>query len=254
MTALVLPPLRDVRSGAQIKTYEIWKLAHPIKDFGKIGGLRSVNSRPSLWRRWLGFLTDGLRGRLVADAPGGSILPVQQGVHCPRRRFVRMADVARVRDFQAVGPLRIDEVEGMAADVHVCDRLLDFRHVAGDALAARAARSMVGMLFDRRGMRAILRVRPVTGEAYAAGRLPQHGVIIRAVRIMAAEAGDAACIHQAGHEVVALHPVLVRRAIRKMCEGRLAKLVILELPEVVQAEAGVKSDRPIIVFSADRIL
>ena len=94
----------------------------------------------------------------------------------------------------------------------------------------------------------------MTGQAHAAARLPQHGVVVRAVRIVATEAGDAARVHQAGHEVVALHAVLVRRAIGEMGERRLAEFVILELPEVVEVQADVKADRPVIVFALDRVL
>ena len=39
-----------------------------------------------------------------------------------------------------------------------------------------------------------------------------------------------------GYEVVALHAVLVRGAVREMGECRLAELVILELPEVVEVK------------------
>ena len=56
------------------------------------------------------------------------------------------------------------------------------------------------------------------------------------MRIVAAEARHAARIHQAGHEVVALHSVLVSGAIGKMCESRLAELVLLEHPEVGEIE------------------
>jgi hypothetical protein len=141
-------------------------------------------------------------GILLGGAPRGAVFPVRQSIRRPRCRFVCMADIAGVRNFQAIGLRRIDEMEGVAADVHVGNRLFDLRHIAGDTLAAGATRGMVGMLFDRRGMRAILRVRPVTSEACATGRLPQHGIILRAVRVMATEAGDAARIHQAGYEVV----------------------------------------------------
>ena len=47
-----------------------------------------------------------------------------------------MAYVAGVWNFQAVGPIRKDEMESVARDVHVRDRLLDLWHVAGDAFAA----------------------------------------------------------------------------------------------------------------------
>src|SRR6202020_10506 len=73
-----------------------------------------------------------LKGQsLIGGAPGRAVLPVRQSVRCPRRWFVRMADVARVRDLQAIGPRRINEGEGVAAHIHVGDRLLDRRHVAG---------------------------------------------------------------------------------------------------------------------------
>ena len=52
--------------------------------------------------------------------------------------------------------------------------------------------------------------------------------------VVAAEAGDAARVHQALHEVVALHAVLVRGAVGKVRERRLAELVLFELPEVLQ--------------------
>ena len=51
---------------------------------------------------------------------------------------------------------------------------------------------------------------------------------------MTAEAGDAAPVHHALHEVVALHPVLVRRAVGEVRERRLAQLVVFELPEILE--------------------
>ena len=56
-------------------------------------------------------------------------------------------------------------VEGVAADVDVGDRLLDLRHVAGDALAARAAALMMRVRFERGGVRAVRRGRAVAVEA-----------------------------------------------------------------------------------------
>ena len=51
--------------------------------------------------------------------------------------------------------------------------------------------------------------------------------------IMTTEAGDPARVHDAGREVVALHPVLVPCAIRKMCERCLAEFVLFQFPEVL---------------------
>ena len=179
---------------------------------------------------------------------------MKQGVCCPRRRFVGMADIARIRDFQAVGSVRIDEVERVASDIHIGDGLLDLWHVAGNALTAGAPNRVMGMLLDRRGMRPILSVWPVTCQAHSARGLSQHGVILRTVRIVATETGDPPRVHQTGREIVALHAVLVRRAVGKMREGRLSELVILEFPEVVEVEADMKSDRPIVILPTDRVL
>ena len=52
------------------------------------------------------------------------------------------------------------------------------------------------------------------------------------MHIVAAKAGDAVRIHLAGYEIVALHAILVRGAIRKMRERSLAEFVFLQLPEV----------------------
>jgi hypothetical protein len=62
------------------------------------------------------------------------------------------------------------------------------------------------------------------------------------MHIMAAKARDTACVHNAGHEIVPLHPILVRRPVRKMRERRLAELVFFELPEVVQIKTYMKTN------------
>ena len=60
-------------------------------------------------------------------------------------------------------------------------------------------------------MRPILRVRPVTREAHLARRLAQLRRVFGPVHVVATEAGDAAIIHEALDEVVALHAVLMGR-------------------------------------------
>jgi len=67
-------------------------------------------------------------------------------------------------------------------------------------------------------------VRAMARRTYLRGWFTQHRVILRAMRIVATEAGDAAGIHQALHEIVALHAVLVRRAVGEMGEGCFAQL------------------------------
>jgi hypothetical protein len=165
----------------------------------------------------------GRASRLIRDAPGGAVLPMQQGVRCPSCRLVRVADIARVRDFQAVGPIRVDEVEGVTADVHVRDRLFDLRHMAGNTLTSRAARHVVRVLFDRRRVRAILRVRPMAGQTYAAGGLPQHEPALLFVLIfpgeMAVEAGALLLL------VGTLHPMF-KRSIEYRCNTRTRCLLM----------------------------
>ena len=143
------------------------------------------------------------------------------GLQCrtrPFRRLVCVTDVARIGYLQRIGLAGRDELEGVAAHVDVRNGLLDLGHVTGDALATRAANLVMRMCLDGRRMRTVLRVRAVAVQAYLLGRLPQYRVIGRSVHIMAAKAGHTARVHEALHEVVALHPVLMRGAIRKMRE------------------------------------
>ena len=72
----------------------------------------------------------------------------------------------------------------------------------------------------------------VASEADLIWRQPQFRVIRRAVHVVATEAGHAAAIHHALREIIALHAVLVRRAVGKMREGRLAERVLFELPVI----------------------
>src|SRR5215470_5955420 len=70
---------------------------------------------------------------------------------------------------------------------------------------------------------------------------------------MAAEAGNAALVHLALHEVVALHPVLVRRAVREVREGCFAEGMLLELPELAEPSALMKADGPVEVLPRVRV-
>ena len=55
----------------------------------------------------------------------------------------------------AFGFQRGDELERVAADVDVCDRLLDLRHVARHTLAATAPALVMRMRFDARRVRSV---------------------------------------------------------------------------------------------------
>lgn len=59
-----------------------------------------------------------------------------------------MAQIARIWNLKRFGVARGHEVKGMASDILVRDRLLDLRHMTGDAFVARATRLMMGMFFD----------------------------------------------------------------------------------------------------------
>lgn len=76
-----------------------------------------------------------------------------------------MAEIAGVRYFQPLRFRRRDEAEGMSVDLHIAQRLLNGRHVAGNALAPRAIRLVMGMRLDAGGERPGLGVRGVTTEA-----------------------------------------------------------------------------------------
>ena len=103
-------------------------------------------------------------------------------------------------------------------------------------------------------MRANRRIWAVAVKADILGGFPQDGVVLCAMHVMTVETGDAACVHQALHEIVALHAVLVRGTVGKVRERSLAQFVLFELPEVDQILTHVEADRPIIVFAFDRIL
>ena len=76
-----------------------------------------------------------------------------------------MAQVAGIWNLQRIRIPRRDEVKGVASNILVSDRLFDFRHVTGDALATRTAGFMMGMPFDGGRVRPGLRVWAVTAKA-----------------------------------------------------------------------------------------
>src|SRR5262245_49849021 len=115
-------------------------------------------------------------------SPGRHIGPAAEDLPRPIGRFVRVATRTRIRNLQLVGHRRRDEPERVTADVHVGDRLLDPRHVAGNALAAGAAPGVMGVVLERRRVRTIRRGWSMAGETEIAGWLDEQRVIRRAVR------------------------------------------------------------------------
>ena len=73
-----------------------------------------------------------------------------------------MANITGVGDLQSVTRCRRDKAKRVARHVHVRDRLLNLRHMARDALVALATRFVMGVLLDRRRVRAVRRARAVT--------------------------------------------------------------------------------------------
>ena len=89
--------------------------------------------------------------RLVRDAPGRNRRPGSQRVARPLRRFVFVAEVARVRDFEGIGFVRRDEPERVSVNHGIC-RAFRFNrgHVASDALTACASFLVVRVFLDGR--------------------------------------------------------------------------------------------------------
>src|SRR6266853_271037 len=115
------------------------------------------------------------------------------------------------------------------------------------SFVARAAGFVVRVLLDRGGARTIRRLWAVALQTQHASRLQQVRVVLCAVHIMTTEACDAAGIHDTRGEIIALHAILVPRAVGEMGEGSLTQLVLFEAPKVAQLLACVEADRPIVV-------
>ena len=77
-------------------------------------------------------------------------------------------------------------------------------------------------------------------------------IIFGAVHIVAAKAGDAATVHNALHEIIALHAVLMSGAIREVRECGLTEFVFFERPKVCQLESYTIAHRPIKVRALNR--
>src|ERR1700739_940577 len=133
-----------------------------------------------------------------------------------------MADIASIWNLQRLGFARGDEVERMAPNLLVRDRLGDLRHMTGDAFVASATGLMMRVRLDRGRVWPGLGIRAVTVETQGIAGLAHHANIFGAMRVVAAKTRHTARIHQAVDKVVALHAVLVSGAVRKMREGEVA--------------------------------
>ena len=73
------------------------------------------------------------------------------------------------------------------------------------------------------------------------------------MNIVASEASDAAAVHEALHEVIALHAIFVSSAIGEMREGHFTEGVVFELPKIAEVESDAIADRPVVILPFDGI-
>lgn len=71
------------------------------------------------------------------------------------------------------------------------------------------------------------------------------------MHVVAGEASNSAPVHDALHKIISLHPVLMRRAIREMREGSLAKGDVFELPIILKVKTAVVPHGPVVSFTLD---
>ena len=140
----------------------------------------------------------------------------------------------------------------MAPDVHIRNRLFDLRHVAADTFAARGAGFVVRVLLDGRRPWPVARIRAVALQAHGIRRLQEIGIVCRSMNIMAAKAGHSVRVHRARDEIISLHPVLVRGAVREVRESRLAELVFLQFPELPEIQPDMEANGPVVILPLDR--
>ena len=145
--------------------------------------------------------------------------PRLQLLQCPSGGFVRVARGARIRNFVFVGHRRRDERESVRVN-HTSAISSRSRACGRRRIGCPAAVLVMRVLFDRRRAWAVRRDGPWQSRQSCIGWLAQLRVVVGAMNIVAIEAGDAAAIHHALHEIVALHAVLVRGAVGEMSESR----------------------------------
>src|SRR3984893_4680845 len=71
------------------------------------------------------------------------------------------------------------------------------------------------------------------------------------MNIMASEASNPSAVHEALHEVIALHAILMSGAIGEMREGHFTEGVIFELPKIAEFESDAIADRPVVILPFD---
>ena len=136
-----------------------------------------------------------------------------------------MTAIAGVGNFQRIGFAWRYKAKRVAANVHVCNGLLYFGHVAANALIALTSDLMVSVRFYCGRVRAIRRIRTMAFQAHDVRRFQEIRIIAGSMNIVAIETAHAVRIHNTLNEVVALHAVFVCGSVREMGERLLAQLV-----------------------------
>lgn len=161
-----------------------------------------------------------------------------------------MAGGAGIRNLVFFSHLGSNETESVC--VNECIRGsfgLDLGHVTSNTLASPGIFPMVSMRFQAGSARPVRRKRAVAREAQLIRRHNKLRVVTRSVHIMTTEASNPAPVHDALHEIVALHSVLVGGAISEIIEIRRTQAVVLERPVILQALAYFITNRPIVIFA-----
>lgn len=130
----------------------------------------------------------------------------------------------------------------------VFDRLLDFRHVAGYALAPSTIFRMVGMIGDSPFQPCGI-VLGMAGKTNLVALFNQARRVPIAMYIVTIRAPNFAVVHVALDKVVSLHPVLMRRHVGILIKVRRTGFEVFKLPEVGQTLARQIAHRPIVIFA-----
>ena len=165
-----------------------------------------------------------------------------------------MTTRARVGNLGRLSQCGRDEAKRVTSHHHIGDGLRDSRHVARYTFVAAAAGFVMGVCLDGCRVRPVGRGWPMALQAHHGSGLQEVRIIGSAVNIMTTEAGHALRVHDAGRKVIALHPVLVRRAVGEVSERRFAQLMIFQLPIISEFQTGSKTDWPVVILAGDRVL
>ena len=92
----------------------------------------------------------------------------------------------------------------------------------------------------------------MTVETDRCHRLSELGIVRRAMSVVTRRARYAPLVHEALNEIVALHAVLVCRAVGIMRKAGFAERVRLELPKVLQPQSDAVTDRPVICLPVNQ--